>query len=70
MSRRAPFSQADVTRLVKGALAGGLPVGSFAVAVENDRLILLPANPVSPLAPAAEAEDAWSARVKQWRRSA
>lgn len=44
MSRRAPFTQADYTRAIKGALKAGLPVGSFEVVVENDRLRILPIN--------------------------
>jgi hypothetical protein len=59
MSRRAAFKQADVTRLVKGAVAGGWPVGSFKIAVENGRLTLLPAKPSDALPSADDAEDAW-----------
>ena len=59
MSRRGAFSQTDVTRLIRGALAAGLPVGSFAVSVETDRLTLLPATPLDPLPSAHAAEDAW-----------
>jgi hypothetical protein len=49
MSRRAAFLQADVKRLVKGALAAGLPADSFVVKVVGDELQLLPiaANPPS-----------------------
>ena len=38
MSRAAKFKQADVTRLVKGALRAGLAFHSFKVAVENGAL--------------------------------
>ena len=40
MSRAAKFKQADVTRLVKGALRAGLAFDSFKVAVENGALVL------------------------------
>lgn len=42
MSRRAPFSQSEVTCLVRGAIRGGWPVGSFKVVVENGHPALLP----------------------------
>lgn len=49
MTSRAAFRQSDVRRLVKGALAAGLPAGSFVVKVVGDELQLLPiaANPAS-----------------------
>ena len=59
MTRRGAFSQADVSRLIRGALAAGLPVGSFAISVETDRLTLLPATPIDPLPSVTNAEDAW-----------
>jgi hypothetical protein len=59
MSRKAAFKQSDVTRLVKGAVAAGLPVGSFKIAVENGRLTLLPTEPSDALPSANDAEDAW-----------
>ena len=61
MSRRAPFRQSDVTRLLKGALAAGLPVGSFKVVVDKGRLALLPSDQADALASdrAAEDEAAW-----------
>ena len=55
MTARAPFKQADVTRLVKGAIAGGLPVGSFKVAVENGQPVLLPIAHNESSDPAADA---------------
>lgn len=42
MTKRATFSQADVTRLAKGALKAGLPVGSFKIVVEGTQISLLP----------------------------
>lgn len=59
MTRRAAFRQSDVARLIKGALKGGLPVGSFKVSVENGLPVLLPANASDPLPSAQDAEDAW-----------
>ena len=55
MTKRAAFRQADVTRLVRGALAAGLPVGSFKVAVENGAPVLLPLAANEPLDDAADA---------------
>ena len=59
MTKRAAFRTADVTRLVRGAIRGGLPVGSFKVVVDNGRLALLPASDADALPSAEEAEDAW-----------
>lgn len=56
MTARAAFKQADVTRLVKGALKGGLPVGSFKVGVENGQPVLLPLAANEPSDDAAEME--------------
>jgi len=42
MTQRSTFSQADVTRLIKGAIRGGWPVGSFKVVVENGAPALVP----------------------------
>jgi len=42
MTQRASFRQADVARLVRGAIQGGLPVGSFKIVVENGQPALLP----------------------------
>lgn len=56
MTRAAQFRQADVTRLVRGALKAGLPVGSFKVAVENGSPVLLPIADNEPSDGAAEAE--------------
>lgn len=55
MTARAAFRQADVTRLAKGALAAGLPAGSFKIVVENGQLSLLP---IAANTPSDAAEDA------------
>lgn len=52
MTRRASFRQADVTKLIRGAIAGGMPVGSFKVVAEEGRLTL------SPVASREGADDA------------
>lgn len=56
MTKPAAFRQADVTRLVRGALNAGLPVGSFKVVVENGRAELLPIAANTPSDAASEAE--------------
>lgn len=56
MTARASFRQADVTRLVRGALKAGLPVGSFKVVVENGHPTLLPLAANAPSDAAADAE--------------
>lgn len=42
MTRKAAFKQADVARLVRGAISGGLPVGSFKISVDGSGVHLLP----------------------------
>lgn len=59
MTRRAAFRQSDVTRLVKGALKAGLPVGSFVISVENGRPTLLPVRQAADLSSDQKAEDEW-----------
>lgn len=56
MTARASFKQADVTRLIKGALSAGMPVGSFKVAVENGQPVLLPLAANESLDEAADLE--------------
>lgn len=56
MTKRAAFRQVDVKRLVKGALDGGLPVGSFKVVVEDGKASLLPIAANEPSDAAADAE--------------
>lgn len=63
MSRRAAVSQADLSRAIKGAIKGGLPVGSFKVVVENGTYTILPADPITPPPSANDAEDAWDRAV-------
>lgn len=59
MTRAARYTQADVARLVRGAVKGGWPVGSFKVTVENGQPVLLPTGASDPLPSAQDAEDAW-----------
>lgn len=59
MTKPAAFTQSDITRLIKGALKAGLPVGSFKVTVDNGRPSLLPISAPDPLPSADDAEDAW-----------
>lgn len=42
MTARAAFKQADLSRAIRAAIRGGLPVGSFKVVVENGRVEVLP----------------------------
>lgn len=56
VTQRAAFRQSDVSRLVRGALKGGLPVGSFKIAVENGQPVLLPIAANAPLDDAADVE--------------
>lgn len=56
MTKPAAFRQADVTRLIRGALKGGLPVGSFTVVVENGLPKLVPVAANAPLNDAEEIE--------------
>lgn len=56
MTARATFKQADVTRLVRGAIKGGWPVGSFKIVEENGRPALLPVAANAPSDAAADAE--------------
>ncbi len=56
MTARARFKQSEVTRMIKAALAGGLPVGSFKVVVENGLPVLLPIAANDPLDAAQDAE--------------
>jgi hypothetical protein len=70
MTTPARFRQADVARLVRGAVEGGWPVGSFQVVVDGSRLSLLPAPPAPPPVAASEdSEGAWTARMAAWRKS-
>jgi hypothetical protein len=42
VTKPSTFRQSDVSRAVRGAIKGGLPVGSFKVVVENGRVEVLP----------------------------
>lgn len=55
MTTRARYSQADVSRLVKGAIKGGWPVGTFKVVVENGEPALVPVAANTSSDPAADA---------------
>lgn len=48
MTRRASIRQTDISRVVRGALAAGLPAGSFSIEVDassgNVRLLPIAAN--------------------------
>lgn len=59
MTRRAAARQIDVTRVVRGAIKGGLPVGSFALVVDGARITLLPPEALPPVPVADAAGDAW-----------
>lgn len=67
MSAKAIVSQADITRVVRGALKAGLPAGSFTVEVGDGIIRLLPVSPAEAVAsgstPAREA-------LARWRKSA
>ena len=69
MSRRAAFTSDDYARAVAGAIKGGLPVGSFKIAVENGALAILPANAGEPL-PSEPATTPAEEALARWRRSA
>jgi hypothetical protein len=71
MSRRASFSQTDVTRAIRGAQAAGWPEGSFLVEVGDGIIRLLPVAARAPVASEAGARPA-SAReaLAKWRKSA
>ena len=47
MTRPAPVRQADVARIVRGAIRGGLALGSFKIQVEGARVTLLPIGAAS-----------------------
>lgn len=56
MTRRAAVRQADVSRIVRGALKAGLPVGSFSVEVVDGVVRLLPVAANAPFDAADDAE--------------
>lgn len=70
MTTPARFRQYDIERLVRAAIKGGWPVGSFQVVVDGSRLTLLPAPPAPPPVAASEdSEGAWTTRMAAWRKS-
>ena len=60
MTRRAAIRQADVSRIVRGAIKAGLPAGSFSIEVVDGIVRLLPCAPGAAL-PSADSsgEAAW-----------
>lgn len=56
MMARVAFKQAEVTRMIKGAIAAGLPPGSFKVVHKDGELSLLPTDAADPLDEAADLE--------------
>jgi hypothetical protein len=56
MTARAQIRQADVARVVRGALKAGLPVGSFSVEVVDGIVRLLPIAANAPSDDAADME--------------
>lgn len=56
MRKRAAVTATEVARVVKGAIKGGLPPGSFTVHVEGSAIRLLPAAANEPSDAAAAAE--------------
>lgn len=60
MSKRADFTSATVKRLLRGVIDAGLPVDSFALVVEQGRLMLLPRPDIAlPASSPEDGEDAW-----------
>lgn len=55
MTARARVKQADVSRVVRGALKAGMPPGSFSVEVVDGIVRLLPIAANAPSDPAADA---------------
>lgn len=43
----APFNQRDVTKAVRGAVAGGMEIGRVEIDPRTGRIIVLPANAVT-----------------------
>lgn len=57
MTRRAAVRQADVSRVVRGAVKGGWPVGSFSVEVVEGIVRLLPIAANAPFDEVADDEE-------------
>lgn len=54
MTRRAAVRQADVARVVRGALSAGMPAGSFTIEVKDGAVRILPIAANAPSDDAAE----------------
>jgi len=67
VTTKATVRQSDVSRIVAGAIKGGLPVGSFSVEIGDGFIRLLPIAPGAPVT--SPAEDGWDEALSKWRRS-
>lgn len=71
---KVAFKQADVTRLVRGAIAGGWPAGTFGLQLVDGKPTLFPVDgPMKPaqVAPrAADSEADLDAELEAWRAEA
>lgn len=56
---RPAIRQADVARVIRGALSAGLPVGSFSVEVGDNVIRLLPVAPAGAQGPSDDGEAEW-----------
>lgn len=64
LTRRSGFSQAEITRAVRGAIAAGIPVA--AVTIEDGKIIVLTAPPPArDSSGAKDAADVVAARLSQ-----
>lgn len=59
MTRPAAVRQADVSRIVRGAIKAGMPAGSFTVEVVDKTIRLLPVAPGAALTSPDSGEAEW-----------